>query len=111
MAKFDPMLSLDCARVEGAGAQSKERRGSNFAAQRSGDIVLQARRAKHIHCKNLAITIWQPKLCRLPQAWALSNEQSTDPAVKCRREEGRYRLRLPNFTNLSLEVTGLKMLN
>ena len=24
MAKFDPFLSLDCARVEGTGAQSKE---------------------------------------------------------------------------------------
>ena len=32
MAKLDPFLSLDCARVEGAGAQSKERKGSNFAA-------------------------------------------------------------------------------
>ena len=29
IAKFDPFLSLDCARVEG---QSKERKGSNFAA-------------------------------------------------------------------------------
>ena len=32
MAKFDPFLSLDCARVKGVGAQSKERKGSNFAA-------------------------------------------------------------------------------
>ena len=32
MAKFDPFLSLDCARVEGVGAQSKEWKGSNFAA-------------------------------------------------------------------------------
>ena len=39
MAKFDPFLSLDCAGVEGEGAQSKERKGSNFAAQRSGAIV------------------------------------------------------------------------
>ena len=31
MAKFDPFLSLDCARVEGVGPQSKERKGSNFA--------------------------------------------------------------------------------
>ena len=31
-AKFDPFLSLDCARVEGRGAQSKERKGSSFAA-------------------------------------------------------------------------------
>ena len=31
-AKFDPFLSLDCARVEGVGAQSKERKGSNFVA-------------------------------------------------------------------------------
>ena len=39
MAKFDPFLSLDCSRVESVGAQSKERKGSNFAAQRSGAIV------------------------------------------------------------------------
>ena len=32
MAKFDPFRSLDCARVEGVGAKSKERMGSNFAA-------------------------------------------------------------------------------
>ena len=30
MAKFDPFLSLDCAMMEGVGAQSKERKGSNF---------------------------------------------------------------------------------
>ena len=35
------------------GAQAKERKGSNFAAQRSGAIVLQARRAKYIQSKNL----------------------------------------------------------
>ena len=45
MAKFDPFLSLDCAGTEGVGAQSKERKGSNFAVQRSRAIVLQARRA------------------------------------------------------------------
>ena len=39
MEKFDPFLSLDCARVEGVGVQSKERKGSNFAKQRSGAIV------------------------------------------------------------------------
>ena len=39
MAKFDPFLTLDYARVEGVGAISKERKGSNFAAQRSGAIV------------------------------------------------------------------------
>ena len=32
MAKLDPFLSLDCASVEGVGAQSKERKGSNFSA-------------------------------------------------------------------------------
>ena len=32
-AKYDPFLSLDCARVEGGGLQSKERKVSNFAAQ------------------------------------------------------------------------------
>ena len=46
MAKFDPFLSLDCARVEGVGKgvgeKSKERKGSNFAVQRSGAVVLQA---------------------------------------------------------------------
>ena len=57
-AKFDPFLSLDCARVESVGAQSKERKGSNFAVQRSGAIVLPVHRAKHILSKNLAIAIW-----------------------------------------------------
>ena len=38
-AKFDPFLSLDGARVEGVGVQSKERKASNFGAQRSGTIV------------------------------------------------------------------------
>ena len=38
MEKFDPFLSLDCARVEGVRAQSKERKVSNFAAQPSGAI-------------------------------------------------------------------------
>ena len=32
MAKFDPFYFLDCARVQAVGAQSKERKGSNFAA-------------------------------------------------------------------------------
>ena len=31
-AKFDSFLSYDCARVESVGAQSKERKESNFAA-------------------------------------------------------------------------------
>ena len=57
MAKFDPFLSLDYARVEGLGAQSKERQESNFAAQRSRAIVLQAER---LQSKHLAIAIWQP---------------------------------------------------
>ena len=40
---------------------------ANFAAQRSGDVALQAQRAKHILTKNLAIAIWQsclPPNCR-----------------------------------------------
>ena len=35
-------------------------RGSNYAAQCSGAIVLQAQRAKSLRSKNLAIAIWQP---------------------------------------------------
>ena len=38
-AKFDPFLSLDDAGLESVGAQSKERKGSNFAVQCSGAIV------------------------------------------------------------------------
>ena len=59
MAKFDPFLSLDCARVEGMGVQSKERKGSNFAVLRSGAIVNQALSAKRMKPKDLAIDIWQ----------------------------------------------------
>ena len=53
MAKFDPFLSLDCARVEGVGAQSEERKGSNFAAQGSGAIVQKLRGPN-----TLDLTIW-----------------------------------------------------
>ena len=60
MAKFDPFLSLDCARVEGMGAHSKERKGSNFAAQRSGAIVQKLEGPNTYDSKNLAIAIWQP---------------------------------------------------
>ena len=55
MAKFDPFLSLDCARVEGVGAQSKERKGLNFAAQRSGAIVLQPFKPEGPNAYNLKV--------------------------------------------------------
>ena len=61
-AKFDPFLSLDCARVEGMGAQSRERKGSNFAAKRSGAIVQKSEGPHTYDSKNLAIAIWQPCL-------------------------------------------------
>ena len=61
MAKLDSFLSLDCARVEGLGrAQSKERKGSDYAAQRSGAIVQKPEGPNIYNLKNLAITIWQP---------------------------------------------------
>ena len=47
------------------GAQSKERKGSNFAAQHSAAIVPQAQRAKRIQSKSLSIAIWQPCLGEL----------------------------------------------
>ena len=56
LAKFDP-LSLS---LPSALAQSKERKGSNFAAYRSRAKVLQAWRAKQLEYKSLAIAIWQP---------------------------------------------------
>ena len=45
------------------GAQFKERKGSNLAAQRSGAIVQKPERAKHIRSKNPATAIWQPCAC------------------------------------------------
>ena len=54
MAKFDPFLSLVCARVEGVGAQSKEMMASNFAAQRSGAIVQKPKGPNTYDYKNLA---------------------------------------------------------
>ena len=70
MAKFDPFLSLDRARVEGVGAQSKERKGSNFAAQQSGAIVQKPKGPNIYNSKNLATAIWQP--CHLPTASLVS---------------------------------------
>ena len=61
--KFNPFLSLDCSGVEGVGAQSKERKGLNFAAHRRGAIVLQARRAKYLHSE--ISTFWKFGYCHL----------------------------------------------
>ena len=38
-AKFDPFLSLDCAPMPSTLAQSKERKGSNFAILFAGSLV------------------------------------------------------------------------
>ena len=70
MAKFDLFLSLDCARDEGVGAQSKERKGSNFAVYRRGAIVHKPE--GHIRSKNLAIAIWQP--CFKDSSYTLREE-------------------------------------
>ena len=50
---------IPCAPTPSTLAQSKERKGSNFAAQRSGAIVQKHEGAKHIRSKNMAIAIWQ----------------------------------------------------
>ena len=52
IAKLDLFLSLDCARVKGVGAQSKERKGSNFAAQRNGAIVQKPEGPNTYNIKN-----------------------------------------------------------
>ena len=48
ITKLYPFLSMDYAQVEGLGAQSKARKGYNFAAQRSGAIVQKPKGPKHI---------------------------------------------------------------
>ena len=93
MAKFDPFLSLDCARVEGVGARSKEKKGSNFAAWRSGAIVFQAQRAKHIQSKNPAIAIWQPCSRRNDTIIKGSLKGKEKSRVKCKTEQGHVKLR------------------
>ena len=84
MAKFDPFLSLDCARVEGVGAQSKERKGSNFAAQRSGAIVQRPEGPNTYDTRNLAMAIWQPCLLEQSPTGALPQgvlESKVHPAL------------------------------
>ena len=53
-----PFLGL--RRGGGRGAHSKERKGSNFAAQRSGAIVQKPEGPNTYDSKNPAIAIWQP---------------------------------------------------
>ena len=92
MAKFDPFLSLHCARVEGIGAQSKEKKGSHFAAQRSGAIVQKPEGPNTHDSKNPTIAIWEhcmgnglyiPALpsssARQPNMWVTSSMQSSAP--------------------------------
>ena len=49
-------------RAWGGGSNSRKAKGSNFAAKRSGAMVLQSRRAKRIKSINVTIAIWQPCL-------------------------------------------------
>ena len=51
-AKFDPLLSLDCASTHSPLAQSKERKGSNFAIWQPREGVLLR--------PNLADAVLQP---------------------------------------------------
>ena len=44
VAKFDPYLSLDCAPTSSTLAQSKERKGSNFAIWQPCEKVPQVER-------------------------------------------------------------------
>ena len=53
--------SFPCARVEGVGVQSKERKISNFVAWRSHSPS-RLKGQTHSQFKNLALSIWQP--CR-----------------------------------------------
>ena len=71
MAKFDSFLSLDCDRVEGVGAQSKERKGSNFAAQRSGAIVRkpEGQNTYNLSYSHLATMLPQGLPVRPGHAW------------------------------------------
>ena len=52
------------------GAQSEERKGSNFAAQRSGAIVQKPEGPNTYDSKNLAIAIWQPCLARVERVYS-----------------------------------------
>ena len=80
MAKFDPFLSLDCARVESVGVQSKERKGSNFAAQRSGAIVQKPQGPNAYDLKNPAIAIWQS--CFLVRSFMRRRRSREEKSVK-----------------------------
>ena len=93
IAKFDPFLSLDCARVEGVGAQSKERKGSNFAAQRSGAIVQKPEGPNSYDSKNPAIDIWQPwshATAMLPPIFSYLQMAMAEGARGGRREHARH---------------------
>ena len=61
-AKFDPFLSLDCARVEGGVGDPRKGRDQILQCSVAEPKSLKpvGRRAKHIQSKNLAIAIWQP---------------------------------------------------
>ena len=48
MAKFDPFLHMDCARLESRGGRGNTRKGRDQIVQRSAALVLQAQSAKRI---------------------------------------------------------------
>ena len=88
MAKFDPFLSLDCARVEGVG---RARKGSNFAAQRSGAIVQKPEGPNTYDYKNPAISIWQPWAKEGNEGSVGAQGENLQPLMRL-REEVKLRL-------------------
>ena len=65
VARWQNLISifLGLRQGGGRGMQSKERKGRDQILQRSiVEPLLQARRAKRLQSKNLAIDIWQPCL-------------------------------------------------
>ena len=62
---WSPPPPLQGCQTAKFGAQSKERKGSNFAAQHSIAMALHPGWAKRLQFENSAIAIWQP--CNHPQ--------------------------------------------
>ena len=102
--KYDPFLSLDClAPTPFALAQSKERKGSNFAAQHSGAIV---QKSEGPNTYNL--NIWLSPSGNYGAAdWRGQNEQFRNFQSKTTRPQkgetfSQSPQKLPNWTNNTL---------
>ena len=101
-AKFDPFLSLDCASTPSTLAQSKERKGSNFAVWQPWVLLLLGGQQSEFYKSNIHRASESVFRFVRPSVGASNLEGLSKRASE--RRMGKMRLRLQIVSNAAAEA-------